>query len=341
MNAVFAQRIEQWYSIHHRDLPWRNTTNPYHIWLSEIILQQTRVEQGMSYYFRFIQAFPLVSDLANATEDDVMKLWQGLGYYSRARNLHKAAKMIAEAGDFPREYTEVVALPGIGHYTAAAICSFAYHLPYAVLDGNVFRVLSRYLGIDTPIDTTIGKKLFQQLAQEMLDKQHPAEYNQAIMDFGALVCKPSSPSCEECPLQENCHAFATDTVRSLPVKNKRVQVRDRYFCYFFLETTDGQVYLKCRSGKDIWKGLYEFYLQEAEAPLPLGKIAELFPQSEITLICEEYVHLLTHQRIHTDFYKVKVTDTSLIKGGVWIPKDRLSEYALPQLLVVLMKKMKS
>ena len=207
MTSDFAIKIEQWYNKHKRDLPWRQTTNPYYIWLSEIILQQTRVEQGRAYYERFVQTFPTVQDLASASEEAVLLLWQGLGYYSRARNLHKAAQQIAALGSFPSDYKSILSLPGVGPYTAAAIASFAFGQPYAVLDGNVFRVLSRYFGIETPIDSTEGKKEFTTLANEFLDQKHPSLYNQAIMDFGAVVCKPSGVDCAACPLCDSCLAY--------------------------------------------------------------------------------------------------------------------------------------
>ena len=250
MTSEFAIQIEQWYNQHKRDLPWRQTTNPYYIWLSEIILQQTRVEQGRAYYERFVQTFPTVQDLASAPEEAVLLLWQGLGYYSRARNLHKAAQQIAAMGDFPSDYKTILSLPGVGPYTAAAIVSFAFGQSYAVLDGNVFRVLSRYFGIDTPIDSTEGKKEFKTLADEMLDKKRPSLYNQAIMDFGAMLCKPIGTDCGSCPLRDGCMAYEQNKVQSLPVKGKKIEQRTRYFSFVYLCTDKGDVQI-CRRWKAI------------------------------------------------------------------------------------------
>ena len=221
---IFSEAIVEWYKEYKRDLPWRESSDPYRIWISEIILQQTRVAQGYDYFLRFIKRFPDVKALADADEDEVMKYWQGLGYYSRARNLHAAAKSMN--GVFPETYPEVLALKGVGEYTAAAICSFAYGMPYAVVDGNVYRVLSRYFGIDTPIDSTEGKKLFAALADEMLDKKQPALYNQGIMDFGAIQCTPQSPDCLFCPLADSCSALSTGRVTQLPVKQLRGSIQN-------------------------------------------------------------------------------------------------------------------
>ena len=228
MNA-FSRILLDWYAEHKRELPWRETKDPYRIWISEIILQQTRVAQGYEYFQRFVERFPDLVALAEADEDEVMKYWQGLGYYSRARNLHAAARSMN--GVFPRTYEGVRALKGVGDYTAAAICSIAYDMPYAVVDGNVYRVLSRYFGVETPIDSTQGKKLFASLAQEMLDEKHAALYNQAIMDFGAIQCTPQSPSCMFCPLADSCSALATGKVNLLPVKQHKTKTTDRYFTY--------------------------------------------------------------------------------------------------------------
>ena len=232
----FSQKIIFWYEHNKRDLPWRNTRDPYLIWLSEIILQQTRVDQGMSYYLKFVGEFPTVKQLAKADNEKVMKLWQGLGYYSRARNLHTTAKIILleHKGVFPKEFETILALKGVGEYTAAAIASFAYNKPYAVVDGNVYRVLSRVFDISTPIDSTQGKKEFNHLAGELLDKNKPAIYNQAIMEFGAMQCKPINPYCAVCPLNTMCLAYSKKLVAELPVKSKKTKVRDRYFNYIVL-----------------------------------------------------------------------------------------------------------
>ena len=336
MISEFAIRIEQWYSLHKRDLPWRQTTNPYYIWLSEIILQQTRVEQGRAYYERFVHSFPTVQDLASAPEEAVLLLWQGLGYYSRARNLHKAAQQIAALGAFPSQYKSILSLPGVGPYTAAAIASFAFGQPYAVLDGNVFRVLSRYFGIDTPIDSTEGKKVFKSLADEMLDKKRPSLYNQAIMDFGAMLCKPSGADCQACPLREGCLAYAQNQVQSLPVKGKKIEQRTRYFSYVYLCTDKEEVQVRRRAGNDIWRGLYEFPLVESEAELPLSVLQQKFPQGKWTLLRQGFVHQLTHQRLVVNFYRLQLPfkDTSLT--GIWVKESELQNYAMPQLLIKLL-----
>ncbi|MGL5635915.1 MAG: A/G-specific adenine glycosylase, partial [Bacteroidales bacterium] len=248
--------IIDWYLANKRDLPWRNTTNPYFIWLSEIILQQTRVSQGMDYYLRFIDKYPTVIDLANAEEDEILRLWQGLGYYSRARNIHATAKYIRDfcAGVFPDTYKEVLALKGVGPYTAAAICSFAYRLPHAAVDGNVYRVIARLFALTEPIDSTDGKKLFAAYADELLDKDRPDLFNQAMMEFGAMQCVPQSPHCDVCPLQDNCLAYARDLVKDLPVKSSKTKVRPRYLHFFDFGSPDS-VYLEKRGVTDIWRGL--------------------------------------------------------------------------------------
>lgn len=336
MTSEFAIQIEHWYNQHKRALPWRQTTNPYYIWLSEIILQQTRVEQGRAYYERFVQTFPTVQDLASAPEEAVLLLWQGLGYYSRARNLHKAARQIAAMGDFPSDYKTILSLPGVGPYTAAAIASFAFGQPYAVLDGNVFRVLSRYFGIDTPIDSTEGKKEFKALADEMLDKKRPSLYNQAIMDFGAMLCKPIGTDCGSCPLRDGCMAYAQNNVQCLPVKDKKIEQRTRYFSYVYLCTDKGEVQICRRSGNDIWRGLYQFPLVESEEEMSLSALQQKFPQGQWTLLRQGFVHQLTHQRLVVNFYRLQlpVKDTSL--SGIWVKESELQNYAMPQLLIKLL-----
>ena len=265
----FSRKLIDWYRENGRDLPWRRTKNPYLIWISEIILQQTRVVQGYDYYQRFVARFPDVFALAAADEDEVMKYWQGLGYYSRARNLHAAARRMAEAGGFPVTYTGVRALKGVGEYTAAAICSFAYGMPYAVVDGNVYRVLSRWLGIDTPIDSAEGKKLFVRVADELLDRERPGLYNQAIMDFGALQCTPVAPDCLFCPLNDSCVARLKGIAGSLPVKQHKNKVTNRYFNYIYVRM-GAYTFIHKRSGNDIWKNLYEPPLIETYLILPVN-----------------------------------------------------------------------
>ncbi len=336
MTSEFAIQIEQWYNQHKRALPWRQTTNPYYIWLSEIILQQTRVEQGRTYYERFVQMFPTVQDLASAPEEAVLLLWQGLGYYSRARNLHKAAQQIAAMGDFPSDYKTILSLPGVGPYTAAAIASFAFGQPYSVLDGNVFRVLSRYFGIDTPIDSTEGKKEFKALADEMLDKKRPSLYNQAIMDFGAMLCKPIGADCGSCPLRDGCMAYEQNKVQSLPVKGKKIEQRTRYFSYVYLCTDKEEVQISRRSGNDIWHGLYEFPLVESEEELPLSALQQKFPQGQWTLLRQGFVHQLTHQRLVVNFYRLQLPVKDTFLPGLWVKESELQNYAMPQLLIKLL-----
>ena len=310
----FSDILSQWYAINKRDLPWRSTVNPYYIWLSEIILQQTRVNQGLPYYLKFIDAFPAVADLANADEDLVLKLWQGLGYYSRARNLQFSAKLILSefGGNFPDNHADILKLKGVGPYTAAAISSFSFELPFAVLDGNVIRVLSRVFGIQTPFDTTAGKKQFQKLAQELLDKKNPAEYNQAIMEFGALQCVPKSPKCNDCPIVNDCIAFNTNTVSLLPVKSKKLKVKSR-FLHFLVVNKNYEVLIGKRNS-GIWQGLYEFPFLEFDENLNEKSVLKsplwinFFKDSvkQISSISEEYIHKLSHQKIHAKFWEIDV-----------------------------------
>ena len=310
----FSDILSQWYAINKRDLPWRSTVNPYYIWLSEIILQQTRVEQGLPYYLKFIDTFPVVADLANADEDLVLKLWQGLGYYSRARNLQFSAKLILSefGGNFPDNHADILKLKGVGPYTAAAISSFSFGLPFAVLDGNVIRVLSRVFGIQTPFDTAAGKKQFQKLAQELLDKKNPAEYNQAIMEFGALQCVPKSPKCNDCPIVNDCIAFNTNTVSLLPVKSKKLKVKNR-FLHFLVVNKNNEVLIGKRNS-GIWQGLYEFPFLEFDENLNEKSVLKsplwinFFKDSvkQISSISEEYIHKLSHQKIHAKFWEIDV-----------------------------------
>lgn len=345
MNS-FTSIIESWYAAHRRDLPWRNTTDPYRIWVSEIILQQTQVKQGYDYYLRFIQRFPNVQSLADAEEDEVLTYWQGLGYYSRARNMHAAAKSMN--GRFPKTYEGVRALKGVGDYTAAAICSFAFGMPMAVVDGNVYRVLARYAGIDTPIDSTKGVKLFRQLAEEYLDRRHPSTYNQAIMDFGALQCTPSHPHCEVCPLQETCVAFREGRVEELPVKQHKTKQTLRYFNYFFIRLGD-YTYINKRTEKDIWKNLYQFPLLETDSEMT-DNPADLFSQlekyffltreMEFRLLKHGVKHVLSHRIIMADFYEVKVpeeTELALPPAFMKVPVARLDDYAFPVLISNFLK----
>lgn len=337
----FSAILINWYLKNKRDLPWRNTSDPYKIWLSEIILQQTRVEQGLPYYLKFTQNYPDVKKLAKANEDEVMKLWQGLGYYSRARNLHFTAKQIAtkHKGNFPSNYHEIRALKGIGDYTAAAIASFAYNLPHAVVDGNVMRVLSRYLGINEAIDGSKGKKMLAEAAQELLDVKNPAVYNQAIMEFGATYCVPAKPDCEKCPFNDSCEAFRLKKVNELPYKSKKTKITKRYFHYFILDYK-GKTYLHKRKSGDIWQGLYEFPLHEAKSHLEFDELLksqllkDLAKHSKMRLIKTSSTkkHILSHQHIFAQFYHIHLNKPFINERYIEVPFEILNNYALPRLI---------
>jgi len=312
---LFAKKLNTWYLENRRELPWRSTQDPYRIWLSEIILQQTRVAQGTPYYCKFINEFPSVFDLANASEEEVLKLWQGLGYYSRARNLQAAAKFVVDElnGKFPDTYKDLLKLKGVGDYTASAVASFCYREPVAVVDGNVYRVLSRVFGLDTPINSTEGKKEFKQLAQELLDKKDPATFNQALMEFGALQCTPQRAQCETCPFSVECVAFNQDRISQLPVKLKKQKVKTRHFNYLVFLSEEKETVLQQRKGKGIWQGLYEFPLVETLSEASVENLVKeeefqnysLSSQIDIHLFNEEpIVHKLSHQHIHTKFWVV-------------------------------------
>jgi len=334
----FSIKLVSWYQNNKRDLPWRNTVNSYHIWLSEIILQQTRVSQGTPYYFAFLKAFPTIDDLANAPEDKVLKMWQGLGYYSRARNLHFTAKDIVNnfGGEFPKDYKKVLKLKGIGVYTAAAITSFAFDMPYAVVDGNVIRVLSRVFGVSIPFDTFAGKKQFQQLAQELLTEKDAAIYNQAIMEFGAIQCKPKSPNCSSCPMQDFCVAYITNSVTELPVKSKKIKVKDRFLHYLMIEQEDDIFLGKRKSG--IWTGLYEFPFLEFPIKMDEKQVvlsdewSNIFLNSTCDLksVSSEFIHILSHQKIHAQFWQIKAASVSLEEYDL-IPKNSLLEFPVSRL----------
>ncbi len=313
IETFFKKKIIEYYQLNKRDLPWRDTQDTYKIWISEIILQQTQVKQGLSYYLRFIEKFPNVKMLANASEDEVLHLWQGLGYYSRARNLHFAAKQILNefGGKFPNQYEEILKLKGVGEYTAAAIASFAYNQPYAVLDGNVFRVLSRFLGIHTAIDSAEGKKQFKELANRLLDKENPSVYNQAIMEFGATYCKPQQPDCWDCLLNKHCKAFEKNEVDILPVKSKTVLKQNRYLNYFIFIENCQYIYISKRGNGNIWKGLYEFYLAESEDKLYSERqIKNFLSKNKIEyqniLLHSPIKHVLSHQNLFIQFIVVSL-----------------------------------
>ncbi|MTI31472.1 A/G-specific adenine glycosylase [Cytophagales bacterium RKSG123] len=309
-----------WYKDHKRDLPWRHTNNPYKIWLSEIILQQTRVKQGLPYYQRFIEKFPNVQSLAQAEEEEVLRLWQGLGYYSRARNLHACAQMITKEyeGTFPTNYEELLKLKGVGKYTAAAIASFAFKQDVPVVDGNVFRLLSRYFGITEDIAIPKSFKSFFELGQKLIPKKEPDIYNQAVMEFGAIQCTPKNPDCKNCNLADSCFANSNQRQEELPVKTKKVKVRDRYFHYFVIKLKD-QLIMKKRGRNDIWQGLYDFFLIEENSfqspdQWENKNILSLLAQPEVELQNESkiYKHLLTHQRIYAKFFEIEIKDQFVI-----------------------------
>ncbi|RNI23419.1 A/G-specific adenine glycosylase [Rufibacter latericius] len=310
--SSFSNTLIDWYHRHQRPLPWRETTNPYAIWLSEIILQQTRVRQGLPYYLKFIERFPTVQDLANAPEDEVLRLWQGLGYYSRARNLHFTAKQVVTefGGEFPRSYAGLLQLKGVGSYTAAAIASFAYREPVAVLDGNVYRVLARVFGRHENIAAPASKKIFEEIANQQISLDHPDTYNQAIMEFGAIQCTPVAPDCLFCPLQQECFAFQHGLVNVLPVKEKAKSSRHRFFHYLVLQY-ENKLYLRKRPGNDIWQGLYDFFSLETDTLLPdpalfQGQISETLqiPAVPFSFTGRVYKHILSHQKISAQFHLV-------------------------------------
>lgn len=336
----FSKILEEWYASNGRsNLPWRGISDPYLIWISEIILQQTRVEQGRDYYLQFIERFPDVFSLAEAEEDEVLKLWQGLGYYSRARNLHAAAKTVVAAGAFPETYEGVRTLKGIGDYTAAAVCSFAYQLPYPVVDGNVYRVLSRIFGIETPIDTQEGKKKFIALAKDLLDKGHPDIYNSAIMDFGAIQCTPKSPDCMFCPFTEICIAFRSGRVQELPVKSKKMPVKNRYFVYVYIEDAQ-HLLLRRRPKGDIWQGLYEPYLMEfgtlpSEADVMSSLSLLTNVHGTVVLVAKGLNHLLTHRKLQIDCYRLTMDRVPELDGYIKVPKILRDDYATSKIVSTL------
>lgn len=325
----FALTLLDWFRENGRELPWRQTHDPYSVWLSEIILQQTQVKQGWDYWERFMRRWPTVEALAAATEDEVLREWQGLGYYSRARNLHHAARQIVALGHFPDSIEEIKQLKGVGDYTAAAIGSIAFGLPAAVVDGNVYRVLSRHFGIDTPINTTEGKKLFAALAQEQLlpalnrEGQGAGLYNQAIMDFGAIQCTPQSPRCDDCPLMETCTAFREGRVGELPVKQKTLQVKERHLTYIYVRC-NGETTIHRRPAGDIWQGLYEPLLTEQ---VPTGAV----------LLRQNVKHVLTHRILMADFYLLETNEKPVLPDDYfWIKETELDRYAVPRLIEILL-----
>ncbi|PIB30898.1 A/G-specific adenine glycosylase [Maribacter sp. 4U21] len=346
----FSDKILDWYQHNKRNLPWRGTINPYNIWLSEIILQQTRVAQGTPYYLKFIEAFPNVEDMAKASEAQILKLWQGLGYYSRARNLHATAKMVVAdyGGKFPSTYKELLRLKGVGDYTASAIASICFNERQAVVDGNVYRVLARYFGIDIPINSTDGVKHFKSLAQELLHESNVRDYNQGIMEFGAIQCAPKKPYCLHCPLNNGCVALKEGKVDLLPIKLKKTKVRNRYFNYLvpILNHKKGntQTILRQRQGKGIWQHLWEFPLLESESELNLEQIEKEYRQVldfnekvNITLFnTKSIVHKLSHQHLNTKFWILEGNLSS--EEGISITE--IKKFPVPVLIADFMKTFK-
>lgn len=350
---LFSKKLISWYLENKREMPWRETTNPYFIWLSEIILQQTRVAQGLPYYLTFTETFPTIQDLAKAPEEQVLKLWQGLGYYSRARNLHAAAKYVTDEcnGKFPNTYDAIIKMKGVGDYTASAIASICFNKPTAVVDGNVYRVLSRVFGIDTPINSSAGIKEFKALSQALIDPKQPATYNQAVMEYGAIQCKPQNPDCSICVFNDNCVAFNTNTITELPVKINKTKIKHRYLHYLVFKFPEQQTILQQRTGKGIWQGLYEFpfieleNIQESpfefeedrfrETAATYNKAKSNFQELSSFNITEilkhnsqPIIHKLSHQHLHTTFW---IIETAELPENA-IPIADLKDFAVPVLI---------
>ncbi|MDR1526573.1 MAG: A/G-specific adenine glycosylase [Dysgonamonadaceae bacterium] len=341
--SFISKKLLDWYDLNQRELPWRNITDPYRIWISEIILQQTRVIQGLEYYNRFVLRFPDVQALAEASEQEVLKYWQGLGYYSRARNLHAAARTLVDeyGGEFPHNYADVLRLKGIGEYTAAAIVSFAWNQPYPVVDGNVFRFLSRLFAIDEPVDTAQGKKYFTELAAELMDRSQAGAFNQAIMEFGALQCIPSAPDCGVCPFQNECMAYASRSIARYPVKRNKTQTQDRYLYYFHIHDTE-HLYIKQRCGKGIWRNLFEFPVIESETPLTFEELIRITPLKEwvtdepagaFHVRIENRKHVLSHRVLYATFFELAVKHLSdPPEGFIQITPAEIDNYPVHRLM---------
>jgi A/G-specific adenine glycosylase len=342
MKAEFTTKLMEWNrSGNKRALPWKGEKDPYRIWLSEVILQQTRVEQGWQYYERFIKAFPTVQDLACSSEEKLFKLWEGLGYYSRCKNLHASAKIISERfnGIFPSSYKEILSLKGVGPYTAAAIASFAFNLPHAVVDGNVERVLSRYFGINTPVDSRDGKQLYAELANSLLEKDDPAAYNQAIMDFGATICKPRNPLCIDCIQKEDCQAFQHDWINDLPVKEKSLVRKSRWFTYYIVQYNN-KLYIRKRMNKDIWANLFEFILNESSneseqsfaiKPETIRAVLGI-DQFVVQSVSPYFKQELTHQTIRGQFVTISIKKPLDKKEFILVAREELTHFAFPKLI---------
>lgn len=329
----FHLLIADWYRLNKRDLPWRNTKNPYFIWLSEVIMQQTRVDQGTNYYLKFTSNYPTIKKLAAANEQEILNDWQGLGYYSRARNLHAAAKFIMNElnGEFPVDFNSIQELKGVGPYTAAAIASFAYDEKVAVVDGNVYRVLSRIFNIDLPIDSTQGKKTFQELADSLIPDNYPGEFNQAIMEFGALHCTPTQPKCDTCPFEAKCESRAHNTINQRPVKSKKIAIRKRYF-YYSIYSDNRSIVVQKRENKDIWQHLFEFPLVESSEKLTKKELLNQIEDHGFTIqkISPEFKHILSHQHIFAQFIHFNGIPEQLKKNS--IPISELESHPLPRLI---------
>ena len=332
----FSRQITDWYRQNKRELPWRQTNNPYFIWLSEIILQQTRVIQGIDYYLKFVEHYPTITDLANADEQSVLNDWQGLGYYSRARNLHAAAKFVQSEynGVFPSDYNSILTLKGVGTYTASAIASFAFDLPHAVVDGNVYRVLSRIFDIDLPIDSNEGQKTFNQIANELLDKENPSLHNQAIMEFGALQCTPSTPKCSDCPFQLECIALKNGTITERPIKKGKTKIRNRYFHYFNFNNGKETI-LQKRNEKDIWQHLFEFPKIEFDIDQNIEEIKNKIESLFLIKPSNYYVnkkHILSHQHIYCTFWEFEQLPEQLDEKWEIISLPNFTNYPIPRVI---------
>ena len=338
-----SKLLSEWYNQNKRDLPWRNTKDPYTIWVSEVILQQTRVNQGINYYYRFIEQYPNIKRLANASIDEVLKLWQGLGYYSRARNMHQTAKIIVSDynGTFPDQYSELLKLKGIGEYTAAAIASFCFDEPIPVIDGNVYRFLARYFGSSESTQSSKGKKYFKEKAQEIIDSSNPGEHNQAIMEFGALQCTPKSPNCSTCPFNDSCFALGNSLVKELPVIKTKTKISKRYFNYIYIIYRQN-FFIEQRNNNDIWQLLYQLPLIETKNLTKKEDILKhelwekIFDNSNVKIIhsSKNYLHKLSHQIINARFFCVQIDNPSnyLINNYITASKSDFSKYSIPRLI---------
>ena len=341
--SEFGDQLIRWHETIDRELPWKKDQDPYKIWLSEIIMQQTRVAQGTPYYLKFVSEYPTIIDLADASEEDVMKLWQGLGYYSRARNLHHAAKTVKNefAGEFPTDYKDILSLKGVGKYTAAAIASFAYGQEYAVVDGNVIRVLSRYYGMTDAVDQSATLNSIQEKANQLLNGSDPADFNQAIMDFGALHCTPKLPNCDACIFADTCIAFQNDLVSIIPTKAKKIKKRNRYLHYLIIKDRAGKLIIHHRTKKDIWKSLYDYFCIELSSEVQVDertikeKVNDLFGLeiNSIVYPTKIYKHILSHQTLYGQFYKVSVDELTQVEHPYRkVDQDKIHSYALPVLI---------